>query len=172
MSQDVSPELRLYLERGAALARVIEDIAANGIMMIAPRYTVSRAIEDVIHAQSYLALGKDDGDQLSAFRRIAALRYLVSAWLNDGGHLDSKDLHDMAGACRIVKRAAREAGILPSGEGAGNPATPQADREGVTAPSGEGDKGPAEALPARAGERQYTAKPGKVRTHHHPRGGA
>lgn len=169
-SVELPEELRRYIERGARLASVIEDVAANGIMMIAPKYTVDQAIEEVIYAQSNLPMGKGEREKIAAYRRISALRYLASAWLASGGDLDSEDLHDMAGACRIVKRAAREAGILPSGEGAGNPATPQADQAGASASAGEGDKGPAEVLPARAGERVRSAKPDKVRTHHNPRG--
>lgn len=172
MSGAISQDLRRYYEAGLNLARLIEEVTAEGEFLIAPKSMIAEANSRVEAAYRGIVFHLIGPDDLRAYRRINSLRALASAWLADGGALDSEDLHDMAGLCRIVKRAAREAGILPSGNGAGNPATPQADQAGASAPAGEGDIGPAEVLPARAGERHRTAKPGKVRTHHHPRGGA
>jgi hypothetical protein len=203
----MTPDLHRYIEAGVELARTIELVAAEGDLMIAPLAQVRDAVSRA--EASLRALSWSDRDEtetvIACYRRIDCLRKLASAWLADGGDLKSEDLHDLAGTCRIVKRAARAAGVVEAKQaaalsadhapeardqtsaakdpalsavhvspqadtgakqtsiGAGDPARPHADRAGVAAPAGEGSEGPAEVLPARAGERHMTAKPGKVR---------
>lgn len=112
----MSPALRRYLEAGFELAQAVEDVIEQD--EYAERLELGRVrngLHLVCEAQRSLLLGDGDTLTMDAFRRIDGLRKLLLVWLRGDAASGSPDLTDLAGPCRIVKRAWRavQRGVPP-----------------------------------------------------------
>ncbi|MGB3625208.1 MAG: hypothetical protein WA989_05260 [Henriciella sp.] len=108
----MSPALVRYLEAGHELALAVEElIETRGACA---RGRLANAVWLVGKAQRSVSIGGTRPvfqDTMAIYRRVDGLRRLVAAWHASpspfGAHIE--DLADLAGPCRIVKRAHREA---------------------------------------------------------------